>query len=149
MTKKSLTKKEFVTLSKFRYQLRRFQRISETITHEFGITNLQYLLLLHINGYPNREWASIGELAERLQSHHHGVVSLVTRCEKLDLVYRKKNEIDKRVIEVHLTSAGKKAVEKIALQHREELLSLQGIFKVPDSVELLGEEKISDTPPQG
>ncbi len=98
-----LSKKEFETLSHFRYQLRRFIRFSEQITHELGITNLQYLLLLHIKGFKGRQWASIGELAERLQSHHHGVVSLVSRCEKLDLVCRKKGEIDRRVVEVHLT----------------------------------------------
>jgi len=135
-----LSKKEFETLSHFRYQLRRFLRFSEQITHDMGITNLQYLLLLHIRGYQGKEWASIGELAERLQSHHHGVVSLVTRCEKLGLVYRQKGESDKRVMEVRLTPAGMKAVDKIARMHRDELLSLQGVFQVPGSQELAGDE---------
>lgn len=143
MSKSKLSKKEFETLSHFRYQLRRFLRFSEQITHDLGITNLQYLLLLHIKGYQGREWASIGELAERLQSHHHGVVSLVTRCEKLGLVYRQKGELDKRIIEVRLTPEGEVAVEKIARMHREELLSLQGIFQVPGSKELITGE-ISD-----
>jgi DNA-binding MarR family transcriptional regulator len=140
MSKNTLRKKEFETLSHFRYQLRRFLRFSETITHDMGITNLQYLLLLHIKGYQGKEWASIGELAERLQSHHHGVVSLVTRCEKLGLVYRQKSESDKRIIEVRLTPEGVKMVEKIARMHRDELLSLQGIFKVPGSQELAGDD---------
>ena len=140
MSNNMLSKKEFETLSHFRFQLRRFLRFSETITHEMGITNLQYLLLLHIKGYQDKGWASISELAERLQSHHHGVVSLVTRCEKLGLVNRQKSESDKRVIEVHLTQMGLKTVEKIARKHRDELLSLQGIFQVPGSRELAGEE---------
>jgi DNA-binding MarR family transcriptional regulator len=140
MSKSMLSKKEFETLSHFRYQLRRFLRFSEQITHDMGITNLQYLLLLHIRGYQGKEWASIGELAERLQSHHHGVVSLVTRCEKLGLVYRQKGESDKRVMEVRLTPAGMKAVDKIARMHRDELLSLQGVFQVPGSQELAGDE---------
>jgi len=137
MSKDTLSKKEFETLSHFRYQLRRFLRLSEEITHSLGSTNLQYLLLLHIKGYQAREWASIGELAERLQSHHHGVVSLVSRCEKLGLVYRQQGEADKRVIEVHLTPAGEKAVEKMARMHRDELLNLQGIFQVPGSQDLI------------
>ena len=141
MSKNILSKKEFETLSHFRYQLRRFLRFSEQITHDMGITNLQYLLLLHIKGFHGKDWASISELAERLQSHHHGVVSLVTRCEKLDLVYRQKSESDKRVMEVRLTPAGLKAVEKIARLHRDELLSLQGVFKVPGSQELAGDEE--------
>ena len=88
MSKSILSKKEYETLSHFRYQLRRFMRFSEEVTQSLGVTHLQYLLLLHIKGYEGREWAAIGELAERLQSHHHGVVSLVSRCEKLGLVYR-------------------------------------------------------------
>jgi len=111
------------TLSHFRYQLRRFLRFSEEVTRDLGMTHLQYLLLLHIKGYQEREWATIGELAELLQSHHHGVVSLVSRCEKLGLVYRQKGVADKRIIEVHLTPAGEKAVGKLARMHRDELLN--------------------------
>ena len=139
MPKKFLSKKEFETLSHFRYQLRRFLRFSEEVTRDFGITHLQYLLLLHIKGFKGREWGTIGELAELLQSHHHGVVSLVSRCEKLGLVYRQKGVADKRVIEVHLTPAGEKAVAKLARMHRDELLNLQGIFRVPGSSDLLDE----------
>jgi DNA-binding MarR family transcriptional regulator len=139
MTNKILSKREFETLSQFRYQLRRFMRFSEQITHEMGVTHLQYLLLLHIKGYKGRDWATIGELAELLQSHHHGVVSLVTRCEKLGLVYRQQGVTDKRVIEVRLTPSGEKTVAKLARMHRDELLNLQGVFQVPGSQDLLGE----------
>lgn len=131
MRKDTLGKKEFETLSQFRFQLRRFLRFSENITHEFGVTHLQYLLLLHLKGFKGREWATIGELADRLQSHHHGVVSLVTRCEKLGLVYRQQGEHDKRIIEVRLTPEGEKLVGKLAVLHRDELLNLQGSFQVP------------------
>ena len=48
MTRKALTKKEFETLSEFRYRLRRFLRFSEQVTRRNGITPLQYLLLLHV-----------------------------------------------------------------------------------------------------
>ena len=141
MSKNTLSKKEFETLSHFRYQLRRFMRFSEEVTHELGVTHLQYLLLLHIKGYLGREWATIGELAERLQSHHHGVVSLVSRCEKMGLVYRQQGEADRRIVEVHLTPAGEKTVGQLARMHRDELLKLQGIFRVPESSELLGDEE--------
>ena len=83
---RSLTKKDFEQLSEFRYQMRRFERFSEQAAQGEGITPLQYLLLLHIRGYPGRDWATVGELAERLQAQHHGVVALVSRCEALDLV---------------------------------------------------------------
>ncbi len=134
---KNISKKDFETLSQFRYQLRRFLRFSEEVTHDMGITHLQYLMMLHIKGFNGRDWATIGELAERLQSHHHGVVSLVSRCEKLGLVYRQKGELDRRVVEVHLHPSGEELVTHLARMHRDELLKLQGIFQVPGSVELL------------
>jgi DNA-binding MarR family transcriptional regulator len=123
--------KEFEALSDFRYQLSCFLRFSEELTHAHGVTNLQYLLLLHVKGYKGREWASIGELAERLQSHHHGVVALASRCEKLGLVVRKRGTVDKRGVEIHLTPEGNKLVKKLAVLHRKELSGLQGLFKIP------------------
>jgi DNA-binding MarR family transcriptional regulator len=141
MRKDALQKKEYETLSHFRYQLRRFLRFSEDVTHQHGVTHLQYLLMLHLKGYAEREWATIGELSERLQAHHHGVVSLVSRCEKLGLVYREQGKTDRREVEVHLTPAGEKMVAKLARQHRDELLNLQGIFQVPDVAHLGGKKK--------
>ena len=126
-----MNKSEYETLSHFRYQLRRFLRFSENITRESGVTHLQYLLLLHIKGYPDREWATIGELSERLQAQHHGTVALVSRCEALDLVARVQGKLDRREVEVHLTPAGEKLIQKLARRHRDELLKLQGIFQVP------------------
>lgn len=131
MGESRFTKTDFEVLSHFRYQLRRFLRFSEEITSRAGITNLQYLLLLHIKGYPQREWATITELAERLQAKHHGVVALVTRCEKLALVVRRPGQTDGREIEVHLTKAGSKTVDRLARLHRDELQRLEGIFAVP------------------
>ena len=59
----TLDKSEFEALADFRYQLRRFLRFSELLTRRHGVTNLQYLLLLQVKGFPGREWANIGELA--------------------------------------------------------------------------------------
>ena len=138
MSKTALKKQEYETLSNFRYQLRRFLRFSEELTRQHGVTHLQYLLLLHLKGFADREWATIGELSERLQSQQHGVVSLVTRCEKLGLVYRQQGKTDRREVEVHLTAAGEKKLQKLAREHRDELLNLQGIFQVPDVHDLTG-----------
>ncbi|MHB0973452.1 MAG: MarR family winged helix-turn-helix transcriptional regulator [Thiobacillus sp.] len=136
MTSPPLSKKDFEALSHFRYQLRRFLRFSEEVTHRHGITHLQYQLLLHIRGFPGRDWATVGELAERLQAHHHGVVSLISRCEKLGLVKRQVGRSDRRSVEVHLTREGNAMLNELAAQHREELLRLQGIFRVPGADEL-------------
>ncbi len=136
MTAPPLNKKDFEALSHFRYQLRRYLRFSEEATHQRGITHLQYQLLLHIRGFPGREWATVSELAERLQSHHHGVVSLVSRCEKQGWVKRQTGRTDRRSVEVHLTHAGNTILNDLVVQHREELIRLQGIFHVPGTNEL-------------
>jgi DNA-binding MarR family transcriptional regulator len=126
-----LSKNDFEQLSEFRYQMRRFERFSERAAQGEGITPLQYLLLLHVKGYPGRSWATIGELAERLQAQHHGVVALVSRCEALDLVKRKVSETDRRQVEVHLQQAGETVLARLAALHRAELNSLKGAFTVP------------------
>jgi DNA-binding MarR family transcriptional regulator len=131
-----LSKKEFETLSHFRYLLRRFLRFSEEAARRHGITHLQYQMLLHLRGFPGREWATVGELAERLQAQHHGVVSLVSRCEKMGLVERHEGRSDRREVEVHLTPRGAELVGALAGLHRDELIRLQGIFRVPGTEDL-------------
>jgi DNA-binding MarR family transcriptional regulator len=128
---RGLKKADFEQLSEFRYQMRRFERFSEQAAQGEGITPLQYLLLLHIKGYPERDWATVGELAERLQAQHHGVVALVSRCEALDLVERRVSETDRRQVEVHLLKAGEQVLSRLAEMHRAELKSLKGTFNVP------------------
>jgi DNA-binding MarR family transcriptional regulator len=136
MAKPALNKKEFETLSQFRYQLRRFLRFSEQVTRRNGITPLQYLLLLHIKGFPGREWATVGELAERLQAQHHGVVALISRSEARGWVTREQGKADRREVEVHLTAKGERMVAKMAQLHRDELLNPEGSFLLPQLQEL-------------
>jgi len=127
-----MSKADFETLAHFRYQLRRYLRFSEEVTRGNGITPLQYLLLLQIKGFPGRESATVGELAERLQAKHHGVVSLISRCELAGLVRRSVSCGDRRQVDVQLTQEGNECLEQLADLHRRELLSLQGKFTVPD-----------------
>jgi DNA-binding MarR family transcriptional regulator len=126
-----LNKSDFEALSEFRYQMRRFERFSEDAVQAEGITPLQYLLLLHVKGFPGREWATVGEIAVRLQAKPHGVVALVTRCEAAALVARMASTTDRRQIEVHLLPAGERILARLAALHRNELASLNGIFAVP------------------
>ena len=126
-----LSKSDFEVLSTFRYQMRRFEHFSETAARAQGITPLQYLLLLHVKGFPGRDWASIGELAERLQTQQHGVVALVSRCEAAGLVQRQPGKPDRRSVEVHLLARGEALLTHLAAMHRAELQSLEGTFAVP------------------
>ncbi|HLS82476.1 MAG TPA: MarR family transcriptional regulator [Steroidobacter sp.] len=122
-----------------RYELRRFLRHSERMTRRHGLTPLQYQLLLQVKGYPGREEATVGELAERLQAKHHGVVALINRCERLGLVERRVCREDRRQVYVRLTAAGERRLAELADLHRRELIALQGRFFVPAPEDLLPE----------
>lgn len=130
-----MVKHDFEVLANWRYQIRKFLRFSEQVTRKAGITPLQYLMLLNIKGYPGREWATVGELAERLQAQHHGVVALVSRCEKQGFVERRRSTEDRRRIEVRLMAKGEEMVAGLANAHRTQLLSLEheGAFIVPNA----------------
>jgi DNA-binding MarR family transcriptional regulator len=119
---------DYQSLAEFRYQLRRFLRFSEEVTQAHGVTPLQYQLMLQIKGFPGRDWASVTELAERLQAKHHGVVALLSRCEALGLVRRDASSQDLRRVEVRLTPQGEQCLEKLARMHRDELQSLQALL---------------------
>ena len=130
MSERKMSKADFETLANFRYQLRRFLRFSEEVTHENGVRPLQYLLMLQLKGFPGREWATVAELAERLQAKHHGVVALVSRCEAAGWVKRKSSRGDRRSVEVHLTRRGEARLKDLARLHRDELRSVKSGFAV-------------------
>lgn len=134
--KAAIGKRQYEALAAFRYELRRYLRLSEELTRRHGITPLQYQLLLHVKGFPGREYASVTELAERLQAKHHGVVALVTRSETAGFVERRTSPDDRRLVHVYLTPKGEQKLARLADLHRRELLQLQGRFTVPDAAVL-------------
>lgn len=121
---------DFEALSEFRYQLRRFLKFSEDAAQSVGLTPLHYLVLLHIKGFPGQDWATVGQLAERLQIRHHGAVALVSRCEQAGLVTRTQGREDRRQVLVRLTALGESQLRHLAELHRNELRSLSKVFKV-------------------
>src|SRR5689334_19568125 len=120
-TDEPLTKRDFEALARFRFAIRRYLRFSEETIRQHDVTPQQYQLLLALKGYPGREWATIGELAERLQLRHHSVVELVTRAQVQDLVARTPHPEDGRVVRVTLTRRGDQLLAQLGSLHREEL----------------------------
>jgi DNA-binding MarR family transcriptional regulator len=129
---KPMSLRQYRALADFRYELRRFLRYSEQVTRRHGVTPLQYQLLLQVKGYPGREHATVGELAERLQAKHHGAVALISRCEEAGLVARRSSEEDRRAVLVELTAKGERLIERLAQLHRNELLAIKGRLLFPD-----------------
>ena len=128
MPTRNMSKADFETLAGFRYWLRCLLRVIEEQSHRHGVTALQYYLLLQIKGFPGREWATVLELAERLQAKHHGVVALISRCETAGLVRRSVGRSDQRRVEVHLTRSGERCLGRLGRLHRDELQSVKSGF---------------------
>jgi DNA-binding MarR family transcriptional regulator len=124
-----MARRDFEALAEFRFQLRRFMRFADDSAKAEGLTPLQFQLL-QLKGLPSGQDASIGVLAERMQTVHHGIVALVTRCERAGLVERVPGRTDRRQVLVRLTAVGDRAVTRIASANRNELLSLSGVFQV-------------------
>ncbi|QBR01190.1 MarR family transcriptional regulator [Paraburkholderia pallida] len=125
----TVTRADLEELSEFRYRLRRFLRISEEIARAEGVTPLQYMLMLHTRAFADRDWATVGEIAERLQASSHGTVALITRCEAAGLVERIQSIDDKRQVQVHLTPEGERCLMRLAAAHKSEVQSFGWAFR--------------------
>ena len=119
--RKRLSKRDYESLSAFRYALRRFLRFSEEAAESVGLTPRQHQALLAVKGFPGRERVTNGELAERLQIKHHSAVGLVNRLEALGLIVREQGESDRREFYIALTDRGGELLELLTAAHREEL----------------------------
>lgn len=124
------SKQQYVALSRFRRQLARFLRVSTRSSRAAGLTMTQYVLLLHVAGRPDRDWASVGELAELLQASPHGTLALVDRCVAAGLVRCRENADDRRRVEVRLTAKGARLLDRAARLHRDELQAFRHVFRI-------------------
>lgn len=125
-----IAKKHYVALSDFRFRLAQFLRFSESAARDAGMTPLQYLLLLHLHGFAKRDWATVGELAERLNASHQATVAVVKRCELNGLIGKRRSPEDARCVEIHLTARARRLVERVAALHIDQLDRLGEVFHV-------------------
>jgi DNA-binding MarR family transcriptional regulator len=126
-----LTKQDFEALARFRFGIRRYLRFSEETVRGHGLTPQQYQLLLALKGFPGREWATVGELAERLQLRHHSTVELVNRAQGQELVDRAAHPDDARVVRVVLTPQGEQVLGELSALHRDELSRMRTVLAPP------------------
>jgi DNA-binding MarR family transcriptional regulator len=119
-----LTKVDYELLAAFRYALRKFLGFSEDAAIEAGISAQQYQVLLAIEGFPGRNWVTMGELAEQMRIAHHSAVGMADRMEQLGLVKRVTSERDRRMVQVSVTRKGRNILEKLYRIHRAELRSI-------------------------
>jgi DNA-binding MarR family transcriptional regulator len=114
---------DYRALAEFRYQIRRFLRVSEEAARAAGIEPQHHQLLLAVKGAPADSPPTIAYLAERLQLRHHSVVGLVDRLVERGLVERTRDAADHRRALVSLTEAGEDILHGLALFHQNEIRS--------------------------
>lgn len=131
MGSEQLTKQDFEELARFRFGIRRYLRFSEETVRRHGLTPQHYQLMLALKGFPGREWATMRELAERLQLRHHSVVELVNRAQKQNLVERGPDPTDARAVRVQLTADGQRALMRLSALHRDELRRMGAALTLP------------------
>src|ERR1041385_5546584 len=85
---------DYRALAEFRYQLRRFLRVSEEAARAAGLEPQQHQLLLAVKGVPAGQAPTIAWVAERLQLKHHSVVGLVDRLVRRQLIVRRRDPAD-------------------------------------------------------
>ncbi|HZD64726.1 MAG TPA: DUF488 family protein [Acidimicrobiales bacterium] len=119
-----LTDDVYAQLLALRTGLRQFQRWSEQQAHEAGLTPAQHQLLLAVRGHPDPRGPTIGEVADYLLLRHHSAVGLVDRADAAGLVRRIRDDTDRRVVRLALTTVGARRLEALSALHLEELRRL-------------------------
>lgn len=126
-----LSKADFEALARFRFEIRRYLRVSEDIVRGRGVTPQQYQLMLALMGIPGREWATAQELADLMQRRHHSVVELVNRAQAQGLVRRDPHPDDARAVKISLTPEGEQTLVRLSALHRDELRRLGSALSHP------------------
>ncbi len=120
---------DYAQLASFRYALRAYLRFSETAAAHERLTSQHYQAMLILRGWPDGQPVSINDLAQRLLIRHNSAVGLVDRLTHEGLVVRSPSSVDRRKVELHLSSRGRQALGKLASMHRDELRRIGPIMK--------------------
>ena len=126
-----MTKTDFEALARFRFAIRSYLRFSEDTVRSHGLTPQHYQLLLALKGFPGREWATVGELAARLQLRHHSTVELISRAQGRGLVRRDEDPSDGRAVRVLLTPEGNRVLAVLSPMHRDQMRQMAEALTPP------------------
>ena len=124
-----LTTRGYAQLASFRHALRGFLRFSEAAAEQEGLTSQHYQAMLILRGWPEGQPISINELAQQLLIKHNSAVGLVDRLVDKDLVVREHSTVDRRKVELRLSTRGRRVLARLAAMHRGELRRIGPIMK--------------------
>ena len=116
-----LATRDYAKLAAFRHALRGFLRFSEAAAEQEGLSSQHYQAMLILRGWPEGEPVSINDLAQQLLIKHNSAVGLVDRLASKDLVVREPSTVDRRKVELRLSSRGRRVLARLAAMHQAEL----------------------------
>jgi DNA-binding MarR family transcriptional regulator len=125
-----LEQPEYESLLAFRMALRRLLHWSREREAAAGLTPAQHELLLVLQVYPDSAGPTISQLADYLSIRPHSAVQLADRVQALGLVRRHRDDIDRRLVRLQLTPAGRRRVQDLDPIHSEELRKLASLAAV-------------------
>jgi len=108
---KSISRDTAITeiMQSLRRIFKAIQDYSYDVSDKFGTTGPQLWALKTIS---QNESLSLGELGRRMYLHPSTITGLIDRLEKKGLVERDRDQTDRRVIKLRLTSKGKGLVKR-------------------------------------
>lgn len=124
-----LGRRDYAQLASFRHALRGFLHFSEAAAAQEGLTSQHYQAMLILRGWPEGQPVSIGDLAQQLLIKHNSAVGLVDRLANEGLVVREPSTVDRRKVELRLSSRGRQVLAKLAAMHRGELRRIGPIME--------------------
>ncbi len=119
----AISTREYQARAEFRYQIRRFLRLSEQEARAAGLEPQQHQMLVALRGLPPGSEPTIGELANRMLIQHHSAVELVDRLAQRGMLKRARRGPDRRRVYLALTPRGQKVLSRVSLRLRGELQS--------------------------
>ncbi|WP_083228844.1 MarR family winged helix-turn-helix transcriptional regulator [Bordetella sp. H567] len=122
-TSRHLREADFVALARLRFALRQFTAFSESAAAERGLTPQQHQALLAIKAAPG-ETMTVGEIADWLLLRPHSAGELINRLERMDMVQRQSDAVDRRKVHVGLTQAAQDKLDALSAAHFEELRAI-------------------------
>lgn len=120
---RTISIREYRARAEFRYQIRRFLRLSEQEARALGLEPQQHQMLMALKGLPAGCEPTIGELASRMLIQHHSAVELVDRLAQRGMLKRARRGPDRRRVYLALTPKGEKVLTRVSLRLRGELQS--------------------------
>ncbi|MBD8868571.1 MarR family winged helix-turn-helix transcriptional regulator [Nocardioides donggukensis] len=91
-------------------------RAYRPLLHEIGLTYPQYLTLMVLW---QQDGLAVNQIADRLQLPGNALTPLVARLERLGFVSRSRDDLDRRMVHVHLTRQGADLERRAAAVQRQ------------------------------